>query len=439
MNALRLIEKGKAVLACTRRALGDSLKAGIMEAGCVSLLGGERLTLPRHFVCSSDEAFFEFTLRKPFLRKLRRQFILVELWGLDPPTLQSVTRVELCDLPQRRLARARLRLPDTVQQQKDGIRTVVVADTGQVLGAFNFHGLDEADLVAYTQDRVLAALRIRKHEIWVQARDIRYRSDRVPASSDQISLLLPLCSTGFNSRVPEWRTSLTLSLAAERRCVLCEKAIVLSENMSSTHVLSAPVRGSVLADLPAGFHKLVVSLNGRNITSLPLWIVRDAELLNQVRVRELSIDARAADATRAGQVRILRRNTCRSIQPSLLIETGLPAPNTSFPVAVDWSSAGTVLRHDEFTLSLSRSSQRLELPRIDLATLTLPEPALREELVIQVHIAGALKYGARFLILPDERLTNFEGQLKLNADDLEVYDAEYEEILSRIGCGTGSC
>jgi len=90
------------------------------------------------------------------------------------------------------------------------------------------------------------------------------------------------------------------------------------------------------------------------------------------------------------------------------------------------------LHHNQFHLALDRLSQVVQLPPLDVAALCLNQPGHPQELTVRVHVAEALKYSTRLLILPEERIANYEGQLNVNADELVVHDAEYEEILNRL-------
>jgi hypothetical protein len=429
----RLIGRFRTVWRRAGRWVRQAFEPDIVDTCCVSVLASKPVRLPRHYVHDASEVLFEVTVRKPLLALRRRQDLLVEFWHCAAPALSGFQVVHLRSLRPYRLARARLRVPPAAHADRAGLRAVIVNPvTGQVLATRRLSSLDEAGLVPYTRQQVLRELRLDKHEIWVQAGRLRYRSDQLPASSDSLTIALNLRSKGFNASVREWVVPLRLSVAASQRQVLSEHLVALRENACLHEMLSVSVQSSPLAKMPPGFCRLVLGLGERDIATFPLWIVGDQELLNQLRIRDFAIDAPAANGREQAQVRIVRRNRCRSLRCSIVLETPIPAPNTSFPVVVDWSSEGAILHRVEFRVALDRLSQVVRLPSLDVTALTLNEPGQAQELTVRVHVAEALKYSTRLLILPDESITNCEGQLNVNADELPVHDAEYEEILNRL-------
>ncbi|MGH7968387.1 MAG: hypothetical protein ACREIC_06620, partial [Limisphaerales bacterium] len=54
-------------------------------------------------------------------------------------------------------------------------------------------------------------------------------------------------------------------------------------------------------------------------------------------------------------------------------------------------------------------------------------------LSLNVQLAGETKASLQVVILPPERLTNFEGQLKVDARHLPLDENEYDQIIRGLG------
>jgi hypothetical protein len=84
-------------------------------------------------------------------------------------------------------------------------------------------------------------------------------------------------------------------------------------------------------------------------------------------------------------------------------------------------------------LPLDRASQLMRLQRLDLVALGLPPRNKPRRLTLTVQIEGEQKAAAQVVVLPPERLTNFEGQLNIEARQLPLDDFEYDQIIHGLG------
>jgi hypothetical protein len=412
-----------------------ALQCELLEACCVSFVDGKPLSLPRQFVRDASEIVIELTVRKPIVPQLAGHSVQVEVRALDGRSLTGLESSQTEKGMTGRLAQIRMMLSGPALARQSGLRvSVLCRRPRRLLDAFDFRGLGQDDVLPYTQDLILRNLHVEDQGLWIEAGQIRYRSDQVPASSDAVAVILLPRSTGFNAYLPEWETTLTLSalFGGNRRLPLCQTPITLSERSRSTRTLTVPVRESALASLPAGLCWLVASVAGHDVAALPFRLVSEQELLDQVRVSQLAVDTLAQDGRCARKVTVLRRDFGRFVQVSVVLETSILAPNTAFPGAVVWSRGDAILRREAFSLKLDRWSQHLVLQTIALAELGLGDPSAPDQLSIAVCLGPDLKRAIKVLVLPDQRITNFEGQLILDPEDLVVHEAEYDDILYRL-------
>jgi hypothetical protein len=418
------------------RFLTDAFRTRILSASCTSVLRGSPLVLPGQFIREASDVSIELILQKP-LADPRSPAVRVNVTDPDGRVLASSAQIHSRHSGRRRLACVAVKILPTHPVQQRTLRVEVQGRSPRhVLGRFDFHSLDEASLVSSTHERVLQELHLERQALWVEAGPICYRSDQIPSRSDAVLVPVAFRSTGFNACVSHWETTLSLNAVfGERRQPLCEIPIVLSENVSVARVLSAPVQGSALAASDAGLCCLTVAVAGRNLGVLPLRTVSDSDLLERLQLRSLAIDAIGVDGRRTCKVRVIRRNRYQYLQAWVVVVTDLLAPNSSFPAVLDWMCAGTLLHRDEFTVTLDQPSRRFTLPPLQVDAFALPDQA---ELTITVQVGSTFKQSASLLILPDERIANFEGRLNVDTEQLVVHEGEYEEILRRLDSGSNA-
>lgn len=422
-------------IACrVRRLLQHLFQEELREVRCVSVVHGHSLNLPREFVHNASHMHLELTVRRPILARLTRQAVQVQPQTLDGRNLPDLVLSQVETVGHRRLTQVRIQLAAPALAKQPGFRMVVVAPrSGKLLGTFELHKLSESALLLHYESLVLRNLQVEEHSLWIESGHVRHRADLVPANSDAVTIELTLRSAAINDWMPEWTTTLSLSaLSANQRLPLGHIPVTLKAKPGVTTTLSVPVRDSALASLPAGLCWLVASVAGRDMAVFPFRLVREQELIDQLQVSQVFVDARAPDGRYARNVRVLRREQCRWLDVSLVISTGILAPNSVFTGSVAWSRANAVVHRETFHLRLDRWSQRLSLQPLELTALGLTEHLTPDDLTLAVYFGDDLRFATRLLVLPEQRITNFEGQLRLDPADLDVHDAEYEDILKRL-------
>jgi hypothetical protein len=416
-----------------RQKFHSALHLKILNAACVSVVRGQELRLPRHFVCEASEARFELLLSRPLLCWGRAPAVRVELFVGDGQRLPGEPDcVRAADTDNRRTACLALKINLAEIAGQHPIKAVVLRRSNrQILGTFRLYGLPEAKLAFASRARVRQQLRVERHGFWIEARDLCYRSDQLPDGSDALAVELTLRSTGFNACHREWATFLRLSMALDG-CIqaLSEIPLVLTENPALRQVLVVRIRGSPLAACESGLCRLIVSVDGRELAVLFLQKVSEPQLLLGIELRSVTVDAIGPDGARTGQVRTVRRNRYQYLQPVAVIAIDILAPNSTFSGSVDWSLAGQLLQQDAFMVTLDQRTKRLLLPRLQLTTLTISEPT---ELRLTVGVASNLAQTVQILLLPEERIADFEGRLNVDPDQLLADDGEYDDILRRLG------
>jgi len=174
-------------------------------------------------------------------------------------------------------------------------------------------------------------------------------------------------------------------------------------------------------------------VGGKEIARLKFRLLNDTELVRHVRVTEIQADAETREGETVPRLKTLRWEEHRAFRPALQLENDIPAPNAVANCIVRILQGTTVLHREEFLIRLERGVRRIQLERMELGSpglLAQPKPT---RLVISACIGGEIKASTQLLVLPPERITNFEGQLTFDATDLPFDENEYDQIAQRLG------
>jgi hypothetical protein len=126
----------------------------------------------------------------------------------------------------------------------------------------------------------------------------------------------------------------------------------------------------------------------------------------------------------------------KSFQACIEVTSPAIAPDTLVPCTAYIRDGPNVLQREDIVFPLDRFSRKITLEPVHFGMpglQTQPKPA---RLSVSVTINGTEKACALVLVLPPERITNFEGQLTFEVDDLPFDEAEYSQIVHRLGLQT---
>lgn len=268
--------------------------------------------------------------------------------------------------------------------------------------------------------------------LWIQSGNRWHPGDSVPDTSDFLVPEFTVPQTELGAILPDSVSPLEVRLAGgPRRIRLNSKPITLGKHALRVRVTPIPVRDTKLFPGP-GRYSVVVSLAGRDIAAFPFRILTRKEWLKQLQIKPIALEVETADGRRVSEPGSLQWRKHVAFRPCLRIETGVPAPNTL--VRCDWRlTVGDILvGSDEFLVRLEEASRQVRLRRFDLRDLAQSRQTKRLFLQLSVRLDDEQKVVWPMVIGPSDRVSDFEGQLCCDAEDLTVDEESYNEIIAKL-------
>ena len=302
----------------------------------------------------------------------------------------------------------------------------------EMLTDYKFCILALAEIIPYSKKVILQNLRA-EGQMFIQAGQTRYQNPYVPDTSDGIVPELTIHSAGFNSHLPQMQMDLHVFVASssDRRTEVACMAVNLSPRPSTLHNLAIPVRGTHLASVN-GPCRLVFAIADKELLVLPFEMVSEEKVLEQIKVMSVNVEAQMKAGGRRTNPDVLRLSEHETISVAVDIEIGIPAPNATVEFSLALKLDKVVIGHAESDLQLNRTRLVVKGGKLKLKSLVPHPSASPQKLTIVLIIAGEEKGSYAVAVVSASRVSNFEGQLTVDAHQIEVDDAEYERILSRL-------
>jgi len=393
-------------------------------ANCVSVRGQETASLPNRYFPQVSMLEIQCSLRWPLILPGRRRPVRIQL---EPALLRRACVIE----QRRRWHRIDFRLRfDSLAAEGKPIRVDVLEEGRErSFGALEVQPVSLAD----AQRMRLEMLHAQNLRLWVHSHNRRHCLRSIPANSEFLAPEFTLPATPFSAFLPPQASILALTLVAgSHRQLLVERPITLSNRSLTVTGPPLRLRDLGLSEL-SGPCSLIVSLEGREVGVLPFRIVSQKQVVEQVHVKQIYFAAQRRNGQTARGLKVLRWEEHQAILPWVQIDVPMVSPGTTIRCLVTILHGRKVLRAEEFLLPLDRASQLMRLERLDLVALGLPPRNKPRRLTLTVHIEGEQKAVAQVVVLPPERLTNFEGQLNIEAKQLPLDDFEYDQIIHGLG------
>ena len=314
-----------------------------------------------------------------------------------------------------------------------GRYTLRLEKKDQCLKEFEFRVLALPEIIPYTEQLVLQNLRADEQKLSIRCGTFEYQSEHVPDTSDFIIPTLTLRTTGFNSHLPQVKTRLEIYLARPKyqRTRLAELHIDLRREPVILSNIAIKVRGTNWATKPGKF-KLIFSAAGREITSFTVILVSQKELLGSVKVADVSVNAETKTGRTIEKPTTVTLTEHCAITPSVEINVGIIAPNVVFACSVLLMENTRVLMQADFDLRLNETRKQIHCGRIHLDRLRGSGKKNERQLVVAVFFGEEKKGQQHFTLISLQMIANFEGQLTVAPERMEIDDSEYEEILQRL-------
>lgn len=347
-------------------------------------------------------------------------------WGLGPPA-----RVE-CRIQQQRIgkiSRVRVYLPELTSFESGEVQLLVEdGRRGTLVGRLGVRLLTALE----TQTLFQESLQVESVGLWARNRAGYQPGDLLAGTSEWLIPEFRLAACQIGRFTPEIGEDLKLILKSHNRAISLED-LRLKLGSQGQVCRGSPISLQDRRLIPgAGIYEIESYLGRRRLATARFRVLSDAEILEQVTVPELQIEAETRDGQVVPGLKILRWEEHQAFRPILRLASAVPAPNTLARCIVRTLQGTTLLRREELMIPLDRPVRRVALERMELGSGLPVRPRLAR-LVISVCIAGKVKGSVPVVILPPERITNFEGQLTFEAEELPFDPMEYQQIIQRLG------
>jgi hypothetical protein len=407
----------------------------VLSCRCISILKDREISLSDAFLGSAEEFRLELFIRGPWLRWRISQGLGIRI------TRDQSARIshpdEIGDLRVRHLGRGLIkvcaRVPANSLLDREWLHFEIYFGTARLaLSRVELRVLgNEA-----AQHRLIESLRACCLRLWLCNRTGFRPARAVAASSGSLVPEFTLPASEFAAFVPPFKALLTLELLSPAgRFELNRQPIELGREAVRFRGREVPLDETRLFGQP-GNYRLVARIGGRQIAQLPFQFLSQADLLLQILIPRIEIHAQTRNGECVPGVTTLHWEDHKSFQACIEVTSPAIAPDTLVPCTAYIRDGPNVLQREDIVFPLDRFSRKITLEPVHFGMpglQTQPKPA---RLSVSVTINGTEKACALVLVLPPERITNFEGQLTFEVDDLPFDEAEYSQIVHRLGLQT---
>src|SRR5262249_48270687 len=282
------------------------------------------------------------------------------------------------------------------------------------------------------QLRMVGNLRATRLRLWIRNRTGSYLADTVAASSGSLVPEFTLPASEVAAFIPHYNTVVTIDLLSpDGRVALHSQPIQIGPEVLRFRGPAVHLQNNRLFPEP-GNYRLVARIAEREIAQFPFQFVSEADLLRQIEVPRIQIQALSRAGASTPDVTTLHWEEHRGFEAFIEVKSQTTAPDTLVPCTACVRAGTLVLHREALVLPLRRFSSRIRLQPVQFGGAGLQTQAKPLRLSVSVSIDGVEKASALVLVLPPERITNFEGQLSFEIDDLPFDELEYGQIVHRL-------
>jgi hypothetical protein len=255
----------------------------------------------------------------------------------------------------------------------------------------------------------------------------------VPQSSDRVILGSTLHSTGYNSHVPALSTELEFFLMRGNQtpALIARLPVSLSPDPVTLPKLAIKVRDGRLGET-SGLSYVLMAAGGTTVAQFPIEVVSETQVVEQVKVSTITLEAVCKSRCQVRNPATLHLSEHDALLVAIEIGVGILAPNLLVEAALVLRLDQQVVAHVDFNFQLKQRSNSFRGKKVRLSSLITSDRLAEQTLTIAVLIAGEEKGTRSVTIVCTQRITSSEGQLTIDPRQLQVDDAEYQQILSRL-------
>jgi hypothetical protein len=258
-------------------------------------------------------------------------------------------------------------------------------------------------------------------------------ADAVTATSGSVVPDFVIAASEFGAFIPPFEATQTLELVSPTGRVELDRQQILIGG-KSLKFRGPPVHLEDKGLFPQpGNYRLEARIAQRVIAQFPFQFLSEAGLLHQVKVPRIQIDAHTRAGDSVPGVTTLRWEEHKGFQASIEIKSEMTAPGTLAVCTACIRDGGLVRQREEIAFPMDRVSRSIKLEPVQFGRSWLQAQPRPARLSLDVTIGGEEKASAFVLVLPPERITNFEGQLSFEVKELPFDELEYSQIVQRLG------
>ena len=419
-------------LSSWRKYFRRLLSAEVSQVRCLSITGDTELELVGEFVASAPWLELDFSVCWPPRFNGQKRTVGIR-WipeeGQGSLAGAPPISYELKQSCSRHKTKVRMRISGPVPPVYERLNfELVEGPQARPFAQLKFGLLNAAAV----EHRLLQSLKGRDLRLWAQNRAGCYPAQAVGATSGFLVAEFAVPPSDWSAFAPRVVTSLKLELVSPiGRIEVQHQPIIINRDTLAFRSPKLAVSDRRLFPQP-GHYSLTASIGQESIAALPFDFIGEADLLRWIKVPHIHVTAQ----TRAGELlpglSTLRWEEHRALLASMEISSDICAPDTLVSCTACISEGTVVLRKEDIVFPLDRPSRTIKLEPLEFGVnglQTQPKPA---RLRVAVTIAGEEKASVMVLVLPPERITNFEGQLSFEVKELPFDESEYNQIVQRL-------
>jgi hypothetical protein len=303
------------------------------------------------------------------------------------------------------------------------------SQTGHVLKRFQLELLDEVR----TQLLRLEGVQPQSRRLWVYNGNQRYEADIVVQSNESVRPELTIPASGISGFLPEFKTNATWHLLAGRREFLLEqKTIILGNEAVTIKANSLSLKDQQLFPAP-GQYQLLCCVACIEVARFCFRIIDRSKWLQGLKVQQVCLHAETVSERSELERGALIWKKHIAFTPRLELAAPAPAPNETVACRTALRHRGTILQSHKFFVQFDQATKYIVLKHFSLQKLDGSTQGKHLRLELEVYLENDYHGTWPIIVVPYNRISNFEGQLTSNAREFAVDIDAYRDILNRLG------
>jgi hypothetical protein len=300
--------------------------------------------------------------------------------------------------------------------------------TGYMIERFQLELLDQSRTQLLRFDGVQPQLR----RLWVSGGGQRFEGELVVQSNDSVAAELTISTSPVTRFLPEFKTKVAWHLLAGRDEFLVEEN-ANSFGKEAVVIISRPLclKNQHWFPGPGDYH-IVCSAVGIEIARFSFRIISRSQWLQGLKLQRVDLRAETVSGQAELESGALVWERHVSFRPRLHFAATTPAPNERASGKAVLCHGQSVLQTQEFSVQFNGVAECIDLEQFSLSQLDPASQGSHIRLQLSVYLEHEPKGSWAIIVVPFNRISNFEGQLSSNASELALSEEAYHDILRRL-------